>query len=327
MKHDETRNNKPKSQNLKRIDVPPASSTFWRPNGYPVDLSKLKADGSQFSGRESNVAPELLATVHLAQDPKMDPPVLAPGGPPRSDSWQHTSHLSKTMTPFTQSLAMNSSSDPGCSDVGHPINGIPRIMAISIPDWWPSPTGSMAHWAQSSKSWTPIRPFTAVISNTAPGRIVRIDVESVSFWVVRQHETCHRRTCTRCATKVVDPTQKGRVTSPGSHNVFWFDPSWYTCFLEFHGLIEESRCEQPSNRWTPIAGFTIFTRQISSAKSEDAKWVCLKTAYICLYQLYPVYPHEIAMLNSCFIIEENDDSPSLTHPSPIAPAPVHRTET
>ena len=28
-------------------------------------------------------------------------------------------------------LAMNSSSDP---DVGHPINGIPRIMAISIPD-------------------------------------------------------------------------------------------------------------------------------------------------------------------------------------------------
>ena len=48
-----------------------------------------------------------------------------------TDSWQHTSHLSKTMTPFTQSLAMNSSSYP---DVGHPINGIPRIMAISIPD-------------------------------------------------------------------------------------------------------------------------------------------------------------------------------------------------
>lgn len=32
-----------------------------------------------------------------------------------------------------------------------------------------------------------------------------------------------------------------------------------------------------------------------------------------LYQLYPVDPHEIAIVNSCLIIEENDDSPSLTH--------------
>ena len=68
---------KAKKLNLKRIDVPPTSSTFWRPNGYPVDLSKLKADGSQFTGRESNVAPELLATVHQT---KMDPPVLAKKG-------------------------------------------------------------------------------------------------------------------------------------------------------------------------------------------------------------------------------------------------------
>ena len=70
------------SQNPKRIPVvPPTSSTFWRLNGHPVDLSKLKADGSQFTGRESNVAPELLAAGHPpARETKMDPPDVGSRG-------------------------------------------------------------------------------------------------------------------------------------------------------------------------------------------------------------------------------------------------------